>query len=168
MKYQKLAEAEEQAHVRHLEWKREVENIEFERKNRDFAWAKLVLTKRKQEDEINSQKLMDAKQKFLQSQNHLRNLMLEKQERRDKLHQNAQLQRNFNFVTWKLGEEARRGAVEEALDQLLARDTQYRKELKGHVENRVDAAKERRAFHRQQYIQVCHAQLNFMFFADLL
>ena len=97
----------------------------------------------------------------MQSQNHLQNLMLQKDERREKLHQTAKIQKAFNFASWKVTEESRRGAVEEALEQLLARDTQYRKELKGHIENRVEAAKERRAYNRHQYIQVGYRDLRF-------
>merc|ERR1712029_450252 len=52
---------------------------------------------------------------------------------------------------WMTGEEARRNAVEEVLEQLLARDTQYRKELSCHLDNRMEIAKRRRSFHRQQY-----------------
>ena len=154
IKYNNLAEAEEQSHARHEEWRREMGDIENERKNRDEEWRNVVLKKREQENEINSQKLLDAKRKLVQSQNHLRKLMLQKEERREKLHENAKVQKAFNFASWKLAEDARRGAVEEALEQLLARDTQYRKELKGHIENKVEAAKERRSYHRKQYIQV--------------
>ena len=154
IKYHKLAEAEEKAHVRHLEWQREVENIEYERKNRDVEWRNLILKKREQENKVNNQKLLDTKQKLVQSQNYLRNLIMQKQERREKLHQNAKIQKAFNFASWKVTEEDKRSAVEEALEQLLARDTQYRKELKGHVESRVETAKQRRTYHRQQYIQV--------------
>ena len=150
MKYHKLAEAEEQAHVRHLEWQREIENIENERKNRDIEWKNIVLKKREQENKMNSQILLDAKRKLVQSQNYLRNLIIQKDERREKLHQNAKMQKAFNFASWKLTEEARRSAVEEALEQLLARDTQYRKELNGHIENRSSA--QLRMNHTQSFL----------------
>ena len=55
----------------------------------------------------------------------------------------------------RAAEEARRQAVEEALEQLLARDTQYRKELRSHLDTRMEIAKKRRSFHRQQYKEVC-------------
>ena len=57
-------------------------------------------------------------------------------------------------LEWRAAEEARRTAVEEALEQLLARDTQYRKELSCHLEHRIELAKRRRSFHRQQYREV--------------
>ena len=41
-------------------------------------------------------------------------------------------------------EDARRVAVEAALAELLARDTQYRKELKAHLETRLQNAEARR------------------------
>ena len=154
IKYHKLEEAEEKSHARHLEWQREIHDIAYQRDHRDEEWKNVVMKKRQEENKINSQKLLDSKRKLVQSQNHLRNLMLQKDERREKLHETAKIQKAFNFASWKVTEESRRGAVEEALEQLLARDTQYRKELKGHIENRVEAAKERRAYHRKQYIQV--------------
>ena len=72
----------------------------------------------------------------------------------------------FNAVTLISGqeiraaEEARRQAVEEALEQLLARDTQYRKELRSHLDTRMEIAKKRRSFHRQQYKEVCTTSLS--------
>ena len=152
IKYHKLAKAEQESHARHLEWQKEAKR--YDQKQRDEEWKNVVLRKREEQNKINSQKLLEAKRKLVQSQNHLRNLMLQREERREKLYQNAKMQKAFNFASWKISEDARRGAVEEAFQQLLARDTQYRKELKGHIENRVEAAKERRAYHRNQYIQV--------------
>ena len=152
IKYQKLAKAEQESHTRHLQWQKELQNLKHNQNHEE--WKKVVLKKREEESKINSQKLLESKRKLVQSQNHLRNLMLQREERRVKLYENAKMQKAFNFASWKISEDARRGAVEDALEQLLARDTQYRKELKGHIENRVEAAKERRAFHRKQYIQV--------------
>ena len=154
IKYHKLAKAEQESHARHLEWQNEVQKLKHNQKHRDEEWKNVVLRKREEENKINSQKLLDAKRKLVQSQNHLRNLMLQREERREKMYENAKMQKAFNFASWKIAEDARRGAVEDALEQLLARDTQYRKELKGHIENRVEAAKERRAYHRKQYVQV--------------
>ena len=59
----------------------------------------------------------------------------------------------------RVAEEARRQAVEEALEQLLARDTQYRKELRSHLDTRMEIAKKRRSFHRQQYKEVHHFKI---------
>ena len=154
LKYHNLAKAEQESHARHLQWQKEVQNLKHNQKCRDEEWKNVVLRKREEENKINSQKLLEAKRKLVQSQNHLRNLMLQREERREKMYENAKMQKAFSFASWKIAEDARRGAVEDALEQLLARDTQYRKELKGHIENRVEAAKERRAFHRKQYIQV--------------
>ena len=111
-----------------MEWQQELKNMEYERNNRNNEWKKIVFRKREEENEINSQKLLDAKRKLVQSQNCLRTLMLQKDERREKQQQTSKLQRAFNFASWKITEDARRRAVEEALRQLLARDAQYRKE----------------------------------------
>ena len=60
----------------------------------------------------------------------------------------------YSDAEWRRGEESRRQAVEEVLEQLLARDCQYRKELHCHMENRQEMAKKRRSHHRQQYREV--------------
>jgi hypothetical protein len=44
----------------------------------------------------------------------------------------------------RAAEDVRRIAVEDALDELLARDTQYRKELNAHLGKRMATAEERR------------------------
>ena len=52
--------------------------------------------------------------------------------------------KNQHFQVFKENEDARRIAVEAALSELLARDTQYRKELKAHLETRLQNAEARR------------------------
>ena len=49
-----------------------------------------------------------------------------------------------SFQMFRENEDARRVAVEGALAELLARDTQYRKELKAHLETRLQNAEARR------------------------
>ena len=49
-----------------------------------------------------------------------------------------------SFQIFRENEDARRVAVEGALAELLARDTQYRKELKAHLETRLQNAEARR------------------------
>ena len=154
LKYRQLAAAEKEAHLRHLEWQRDNQDMEQKRANKDIQWQNLVLAKRKQEYEINSKKMLEAKNEFIRSQTNLRNLIIKKEQRREKLYDNAVMQKRFSLARWKFGEEARRSVVEEALEQLLARDAQYRKELKSHIQTRLEAAKERKRYHRQQYIQV--------------
>ena len=70
--------------------------MKYERKYRDDEWRNVVLKNRQEENKINRKKLLDAKRKLVQSQNHLRNLMLQKEEKREKLHQNAKLQKAFD------------------------------------------------------------------------
>ena len=53
-------------------------------------------------------------------------------------------------------EDARRVAVEAALAELLARDTQYRKELKAHLETRLQNAEARRTMLIGIIRKVCH------------
>ena len=49
-----------------------------------------------------------------------------------------------SFQEFRENEDGRRVAVEGALAELLARDTQYRKELKAHLETRLQTAEARR------------------------
>ena len=48
------------------------------------------------------------------------------------------------IIEWRKQEDSKRLTVESALNELLARDTQYRKELKAHIENRLQQAERRR------------------------
>merc|ERR1712029_593812 len=81
-----------------------------------------------------------------------RKLIQDKEERRKEAVETNAF--TLKIKEWMTGEEARRNAVEEVLEQLLARDTQYRKELSCHLDNRMEIAKRRRSFHRQQYREV--------------
>ena len=60
----------------------------------------------------------------------------------------------FANTAWRASEEARRIAVEEALEDLLARDTQYRKELSLHLESKMETAERRRKSRKDQEIKV--------------
>ena len=66
-------------------------------------------------------------------------------------------------------EDARRVAVEAALAELLARDTQYRKELKAHLETRLQNAEARRTMligiirkvrYIRRYVTIWHISKN--------
>ena len=154
LKYQKLKEADRKAHIYHLKWQHNLQRMEDYRAEKDLEWKNLIQVKRKQENEINHRKLLEAKKRFVHSQNYLRSLILKRQQKREEMCQTAIKQKEMTLAAWRHAEEAKRIAVEEALQQLLARDTQYRKELKGHIECRLETAKERRKYHREQYRQV--------------
>ena len=62
--------------------------------------------------------------------------------------------RDLSLCRFRSAEEARRIAVEDALDELLARDTQYRKELNSHLEKRLSIAEERRRSRVEQFKEV--------------
>ena len=67
---------------------------------------------------------------------------------------NYSRRRTEQFVQWRKHEEARRFAVDSAIKELFARDFQYRKELKSHIENRLQNAEKRRRSLRQRSIEV--------------
>jgi len=147
LKQQKFQQAQEIAHKRHLEWQQEIKEIQESHRVRETRWRHHIESKRKAENSVNEQRLLEARNKFIQSQNLLRKLIQEKEDRRKELMENQ----NQKGQEIRAAEEARRQAVEEALEQLLARDTQYRKELRSHLDTRMEIAKKRRSFHRQQY-----------------
>ena len=62
--------------------------------------------------------------------------------------------RQEQFLQWIRNEEARKVAVEAALNEFMARDTQYRKDLKAHIESRLYNADKKRRIIRQQTIEV--------------
>ena len=67
---------------------------------------------------------------------------------------NYSRRRTEQFLQWRKHEEARRFAVDSAIKELFARDFQYRKELKSHIENRLQNAEKRRRSLRQRSIEV--------------
>jgi hypothetical protein len=62
--------------------------------------------------------------------------------------------KNERSLEWRSHEEARRVAVETTLAELLARDTQYRKELKTHVEGRLQEAELKKLLFREKSREV--------------
>ena len=54
-------------------------------------------------------------------------------------------QKNDHLQSLKENEEAKREAVEAAMSELLDRDTKYRKELKSHMESRLESAHVKRS-----------------------
>ena len=48
--------------------------------------------------------------------------------------------------------------MEDALEELLARDTQYRKELNSHLEKRLHIAEERRRSRVEEFKEVIYAR----------
>ena len=68
--------------------------------------------------------------------------------------------KDASFSKWRSAEESRRMAVEEALDELLARDTQYRKELNAHLEKRMAVAEWKRKSREEEFKEVDYDEPN--------
>ena len=64
-------------------------------------------------------------------------------------------QRDRSQSERRAAEEERRVAVEEALDELLASDTHYRKELNAQIATRIAAAEGKRRARTQELKEVC-------------
>ena len=65
--------------------------------------------------------------------------MKEKDDRKKELVQSLLRQKELLVVRHRESEERRRGAVEQAVTDLLTRDTQYRQELKLQVSTQIEA-----------------------------
>lgn len=148
MKSLRLVQAEGRAHQLHLEWQGNREALERSRQTRDAEWAQQVERKRLDVEERYGHVLEQARQRYQESREALENLIREKdiehRRRLDEVH----LKRRASFLNRRALEEARRMAVEEAVERLLARDSQYREELRSHSEARHSEARRRRDLFR--------------------
>ena len=90
MKRKRAALAEERARVHHILWQEESAHLEQERAEREHIWRQQVAHKRLHESLANEQRLIEARKRFLESQDLLRRLIKEKDERAEQIVQSAQ------------------------------------------------------------------------------
>jgi len=84
--------------------------------------------------------LQQARDQFIQSQEYLRQLLKEKDDRKKKLLDTIVKQKEALIREHREQEESKRMAVDNAVRDLLNRDTQYRNELKNQVEEKMERA----------------------------
>ena len=79
----------------------EVEVTEFfcHFRTRDIRWRQHLDVKRKQENSLNEQRLLEARRKFVQSQNLLRQLIQEKDQKRQEALGNANRKKGTTTTT---------------------------------------------------------------------
>ena len=137
-------EKDRSAHTFRQKWAQEYLLWKKNKENHELLWQKELKSKRKRESESNESRLFDMRNQVMQAQNHLKCLIHQKQLKYDQLAQRAQRLKLEQIIEWRKQEDSKRLTVETALNELLARDTQYRKELKAHIENRLQQAEKRR------------------------
>ena len=137
-------EKDRSAHTFRQKWAQEYLLWKKNKENHELLWQKELKSKRKRESESNESRLFDMRNQVMQAQNHLKCLIHQKQLKYDQLAQRAQRLKLEQIIEWRKQEDSKRLTVESALNELLARDTQYRKELKAHIENRLQQAEKRR------------------------
>ena len=132
------------AERQHAEWVAERKEREQNRVMLSREWQRNLEAKRKQETEDNQRRLRNARTGFINSQELLRKLLKEKDERKKVLLENMNKKRVETMKEQREVEEARSQAVVNAVKELLARDTQYRKALQADLERRQETAEKRR------------------------
>merc|ERR1712223_1794692 len=116
-------ERRQEQHRLRVQWEDEKRDREARREEIEKESRRQLTVKRRKETEDCQRRLLHARERFLKSQEHLRQLLKEKDDRKKELLQSIVRE----------NEERRRGAVEQAVTDLLTRDTQYREELRTQV-----------------------------------
>jgi len=155
-----MLENEAKAQSFRQKWASELTKWKQNKENMELFWQNEVLRKRRYEQDFNEDRLLEAREKLLNVQLQLSLLIEKKQEKADEMVAKAQKRRTEQFLQWRKHEEARRFAVDSAIKELFARDFQYRKELKSHIENRLQNAEKRRRSLRQRSIEHKNNQAN--------
>jgi len=140
-------ERRQEQHRLRVQWEDEKRDRETRREEIEKENRRQLTVKRRKETEDCQRRLLHARERFLKSQEHLRQLLKEKDDRKKELLQSIVRQKELLVLRHRENEERRRGAVEQAVTDLLTRDTQYREELRTQVEKKLALAETRRRQH---------------------
>ena len=146
MKSEAEVRARERSEKARIRWREEGQQLEAEKARREREWRRTLDEKRMREYEENDKRLEDAKKVFEESQQKLIHLIRLKEERKRKA---SSVERNRN--EWRNAEEARRLAVEVAIEDLLVKDTQYRRRLIEDLRTKLTSAEMRRQSRIDKY-----------------
>ncbi len=147
-------EGERQSQSCQAKWAQEYLRWKQDREALELLWHRELIEKRRKDNKHNEKRLLEAREKLLAVQIQLKILIEKKAQKSEEMAQKAQIVRAEKNLEWRFREDTRRLAVESALNELLARDTQYRKELKAHIENRLQLAQKRKMILRQRSLEV--------------
>ncbi|XP_023348404.1 trichohyalin, partial [Eurytemora carolleeae] len=107
-------------------WEKDRKGREMTKKETEREFRKQLLQKRRKENEECQRRLILAREQFLESQEYLRQLLKDKDERKKNLIETINRQKRTLIRQWREREETRKSSVDTAVQQLLQRDTQYR------------------------------------------
>ena len=138
------------------QWEGELENRLRRQIQLRREFEEKLSLKRQSEAEETKRRLQASKDDYLRCQEHLRNLLAEKEYIKDQHLQNIRRFKVWKFLfyfiyntyTWQHGkimemrkiEEKRRENVEKAMEDLLEKDCKYREELNSQMENKMRRA----------------------------
>merc|ERR1711915_1030075 len=123
-----------------IQWEEEKCKRELEKNELEKEYRKQLTAKRRKENDECHKRLQQARDQFIQSQEYLRQLLKEKDDRKKKLLDTIVKQKEALIREHREQEESKRMAVDNAVRDLLNRDTQYRNELKNQVEEKMERA----------------------------
>merc|ERR1712243_286198 len=105
-----------------------------------MGYRKQLTLKRRRENEDCARRLQQARDRFLKSQEYLRQLLKEKEDRKKELLETILRQKELLVNTHREQEDRKKIAVDRAVTDLLERDTQYRLELKKQLDEKMKLA----------------------------
>ena len=143
-----------------IQWEEEKSKRELEKSELEKEYRKNLTAKRRKDDDECQRRLQQARERFIKSQEYLRQLLKEKDDRKKEL-VNTIIQQKvyreyFNVLNLHIDiqevlirehrehEDSKRTAVDNAVKDLLNRDTQYRNVLRMQVEEKLKKAERNR------------------------
>jgi len=123
-----------------VQWEKERIKRETEKNISEKEYKRYLKNKRCRDEEESQRRINIAREGFLRSQEYLRQLLQEKDERKRRLVRTLQMQKESLIKDHRVSEEEKRLMVDQAVSDLMARDTQYREELRIEVNKKLEKA----------------------------
>ena len=143
-----------------IQWEEEKCKRELEKNELEKEYRRNLTAKRRKDDDACQRRLQQARERFIKSQEHLRQLLKEKDDRKKELVNTIMQQKvgqdslsSYSFLQiiqealireHRETEDSKRAAVDNAVKDLLNRDTQYRNVLRIQVEEKMKKAEHNR------------------------
>eukprot|EP00092_Neocalanus_flemingeri_P009343 GFUD01010055.1.p1 GENE.GFUD01010055.1~~GFUD01010055.1.p1 ORF type:complete len:782 (-),score=232.97 GFUD01010055.1:117-2462(-) len=134
-------------HKLRIQWEEEKCKRELEKSELEKEYRKQLTAKRRKENDDCQRRLQQARERFIRSQEYLRQLLKEKDDRKKELIVTIVRHKEALIRGHQEQEDSKRVAVDNAVKDLLNRDTQYRNELKKQVEEKLKKAERNRKQH---------------------
>jgi len=127
-----------------IQWEEEKSKRELEKSELEKEYRKNLTAKRRKDDDECQRRLQQARERFIKSQEYLRQLLKEKDDRKKELVNTIIQQKEVLIREHREHEDSKRTAVDNAVKDLLNRDTQYRNVLRMQVEEKLKKAERNR------------------------